>query len=154
MPVPTAESRYPEPSESDSVAPQTGRSLLSLIFRTTQESTPPDVFGALYMMSPTSPKSFFVQLCAKVRAESRDAYSIPAGINIRNFTDREKKYIANRPADSDLYVEENSGYIFPTSARAQRSAMRWVLGELRAVGERTIFLNTIRRKNRTYGRKP
>ena len=146
MPGPSAAARSPEPSDSDSAAPQTGRSLMSLIFRTTREFTPPDVFDALYMRSPTSPKSFFIQLCAKVRAESGDAYSITAGVRLSNFTDREKKYIENHPADFDLYVEEHSGYISPTSARAQRSAMRWVLEELRAAGERTIFLNTIRRK--------
>ena len=131
-------------STADSVAPQTGRSLLSLIFREPQGGTPPEVFDALYMNTPTSPKSFFIHLCSKVGREGRDAYNIPSGINVDNFTVREKKYITNHPSDFDLYVEENSGYIFPTSCRSQRSAMRWVLEELRGAGERTISLDTMK----------
>ena len=119
----------------------------TLAFRCSGNDTSSQVFDAIFAGRSLSPSNFFAKICAKVASFGHSAFDIPEGVSLRNFTEREYKYIIDGPEDFGLYKEEMSGYYFPLSAFEERQAVRAVMEELRRSGGETIRLSDFRCKN-------
>ena len=130
-------------NELDATADQTPE----LKFRGAPDDTPSHVFNALFMGRPLSPSNFFAKLCAKVDSFGHSAFNMPDGVNIQNFTDRERRYILGGPEDFGLYREETSGLLFPLAAFEERQAVRSVMEELRRSDGEWIKLSEFRERN-------
>ena len=91
-----------------------------------------------------SPSEFFADLCGKVLSASRDMEWRRGGIDSSIFTWKENDYIKSRPGDFGLYIEENSNFIPPKSARPKRGAYRLLMEFLRNAGRSPVSLQTVR----------
>ena len=131
---------YPKFGEGPTSSPD-------LIFREGAGDTPIDVFDALFVDFRYSESNFCANLCAKISGLKGSAYDKPLGLNVSLFSERELKYITENPGDFGLYMEGNSGYLFPLETYKERQAMRIVYEALRASGEEPLILSDMCKKH-------
>lgn len=111
------------------------------------EHIPPtsaSLFDSVFVTDRPNPTEFFSNLCAKLELVPKDIAFMPEGLKMGAFSPRERETVMSRPGDFDLYVEENSGYIFPTTLLPYRSSMRRLLQTLRSAGESPVSLTILR----------
>ena len=101
----------------------------------------PSVVGAIPDLGESpecdeSPSSFVRRIWGKILRSSEEGSGFfSRGLQMTDFSMRESEFIRGNMPLLRLYEEENTGYIYPTSMRSHRGALKAIMSTLRDGGQ-------------------